>query len=76
MDLPAEILTHIFEYAVNDNGLFDTSLPTCMTKSHWEPSKTSDDWLLINPVDFVYQEPLRNYAATKVMSYCELSTLL
>lgn len=69
MDLPAEILTQIFELAINDPNLFDVSLPTCMTESHWEPDKMGDGWVLINPVDFAYQKPMKNYAATKVRDF-------
>lgn len=69
-ELPAEILTYIFELVVHDEALFTHSIPTCMSESHWERRDFGEKWQLVSPVEAIYSRQTKKYAITKVKVLC------
>jgi hypothetical protein len=67
-DLPAELLTDIFEQVVYDDSLIDPFHPTSMSLSRWERRPTRPDWILMSPNEDVNAKQMRAYAVTKVRS--------
>jgi hypothetical protein len=67
-DLPAELLTDIFEQAVYDDGLIDPVHPTSMSLSRWDRRPFKNDWVLVSANEDVHAKQTRAYAATKVCS--------
>lgn len=67
-DLPAELLTDIFEQVVYDDSLVDPFHPTSMSLSRWERRPTKPDWILMSPNEDVNAKQMRAYAVTKVRS--------
>ncbi len=65
-DLPAELLTDIFEQVVYDDSLIDPSHPTSMSLSRWEKRPTRSDWILVSANEDVHTKQTKVYAATKV----------
>lgn len=64
--VPAEILVQIFELAIDDDGLFDHTLPTFMSESCWELDRYEDNWTLVSPANALHRKQQRTYAAIKV----------
>ena len=67
-DLPAELLTDIFEQVVYDDSLIDPSHPTSMSLSRWERRPTRPDWNLVSANEDVHAKQTRVYTVTKVRS--------
>jgi hypothetical protein len=67
-DLPAELLTDIFEQVVYDDTLTDPFHPTSMSLSRWERRQTRPDWILMSANEAVNVKQMRVYATTKVRS--------
>ena len=67
-DLPAELLTDIFEQVVYDDSLIDPFHPTNMSFSRWERRPTRPDWILMSANEDVHAKQMRAYAVTKVRS--------
>ncbi len=67
-DLPAELLTDIFEQVVYDDSLTDPFHPTSMSLSRWERRPTRPDWILMGANEDVNAKQMRAYATTKVRS--------
>jgi hypothetical protein len=67
-DLPAELLTDIFEQVVYDDSLIDPFHPTSMSPSRWEGRPTRPDWILMSAKEDVNAKQMRVYATTKVRS--------
>jgi hypothetical protein len=67
-DLPAELLTDIFEQVVYDDSLVDPFQPTTMSLSRWERRPTKPDWILMSANEDVNAKQMRAYATTKVRS--------
>lgn len=67
--VPAEILVQIFELAIDDDGLFDHTLPTFMSESCWELDRYEDNWTLISPANALHRKQQRTYAAIKALLY-------
>ena len=67
-DLPAELLTDIFEQVVYDDSLIDPFHPTSMSLARWERRPTRPDWILMSPNEDVHAKQTRVYAAAKVRS--------
>ncbi len=65
-DLPAELLTDIFEQVVYDDSLIDPFHPTSMSLSRWERRPTRPDWILMSAKEDVNAKQMRAYAVTKV----------
>ena len=65
-DLPAELLTDIFEQVVNDDSLLDPFHSTSMSLSRWDRRPSKRDWILVSPNEDAHSQQTRVYAATKV----------
>ena len=65
-DLPAELLTDIFEQVVNDDSLLDPFHSTSMSLSRWDSRPAKRDWILVSPNEDAHSKQTRVYAATKV----------
>jgi hypothetical protein len=65
-DLPAELLTDIFEQVVYDDSLIDPFHPTSMSHSRWERRPTRPDWVLMSANEDVHAKQMRAYTLTKV----------
>jgi hypothetical protein len=63
-DLPAEILTYIFEMAVDDEAVFTWAVPTCMKESNWE--LRNSDYVLVDPTTDLHLRQRQKYSMTKV----------
>ncbi|KAI0263002.1 hypothetical protein BC834DRAFT_924985 [Gloeopeniophorella convolvens] len=71
-DLPAELLTDIFEQVVYDDSLFDFSHPTSMSPSRWDKRGARQDWVLVSPTEDVRSRQSQLYKATKaIMLTCK-----
>jgi len=64
--LPAEILTYIFELAVEDDGLLYRALHTCMSESQWQKKPSGEEWFLVSPTDSMHTQQIRRYSMMKV----------
>ena len=67
MDLPAEILTQIFDLAADEDVIFQYGLPTVMAESAWFKSYAKK-WTLRSPGDALNLIQRRSYATKKVSS--------
>jgi hypothetical protein len=67
-DLPAELLTDIFEQVVYDDSLVDPFHPTNMSLSRWDRRPTKPDWVLIGPNEDAHSKQTKTYTVTKVCS--------
>ena len=67
-DLPAELLTDIFEQVVNDDSLVDPFHPTNMSLSRWDRRPTKPDWVLVGPNEDAHSKQTKTYTVTKVRS--------
>ena len=65
-DLPAELLTDIFEQVVYDDSLVDPFHPTSMSLSLWDKRPTKTEWTLVSANEDVHTKQMRVYATTKV----------
>lgn len=63
-DLPAELLTSIFEIAVENMSIYNLELPTSMALSSWEDRR--DEWVLVEPMESLYIQQRSKYRVTKV----------
>jgi len=70
-DLPAELLTDIFEEVINDDSLIDPFHPTAMSLSRWDKRPTKREWILVSPNEDVHSKQTKTYTATKV---CYINT--
>ncbi|KAI0037168.1 hypothetical protein K488DRAFT_23771, partial [Vararia minispora EC-137] len=61
--LPAEILTYIFEMAVDDEAVFSWAVPTSMKESYWDVRR--GEFVLIDPITDLHVKQRRKYAMTK-----------
>ncbi|KAI0065048.1 hypothetical protein BV25DRAFT_1822154 [Artomyces pyxidatus] len=68
-DLPAEILTYIFELAVEDDALFESSHPTSLSESHWHQKAAGEAWNLMNPNDIFISKQRKNYTMSKAIIF-------
>ncbi|KAI0044782.1 hypothetical protein FA95DRAFT_1496544 [Auriscalpium vulgare] len=68
-DLPAEILTYIFELAVEDESLFEHMHATVMTESAWGRKTPTSDWLLMDPTKVAHAKQIRKYTITKAIMF-------
>ncbi|VDB92568.1 unnamed protein product [Peniophora sp. CBMAI 1063] len=62
-DLPAELLTTIYEMVVYDETVSSWAAPTCMKESYWD--KPRKDYVLIDPNADLHIRQRRKYAMTK-----------
>ena len=67
-DLPAELLTDIFEQVAYDDSLIEPFHPTCMSLSQWDRRSLNRDWVLVSANEDVHTKQTGVYAATKVHS--------
>ena len=67
-DLPAELLTDIFEQVVYDDSLVDPYHPTNISLSRWDKRPTKPDWVLVGPNEDVHSKQTKAYTAAKVCS--------
>jgi hypothetical protein len=65
-DLPAELLTDIFEQVVYDDSLVDPFHLTSMSLSRWDKRPTKTDWILMGASEDLHNKQTRVYTATKV----------
>jgi hypothetical protein len=72
-DLPAELLTDIFEQVVYDDSLIDPLHPTSMSLSQWEKRPTRTDWILVSANEDLHTKQTKVYAITKVRSFSSIS---
>lgn len=63
LDLPAEIWTHVFDIAADEDVIFHHGLPTAMAESAW--SKDSGEWALRSPQDALELIQRRSYGTKK-----------
>ncbi|KAH9953798.1 hypothetical protein BC827DRAFT_1145417 [Russula dissimulans] len=68
-DLPAELLTDIFEQVVYDDSLIDSFHPTSMSVSRWERRPSKRDWILLSANEDVHSRQTKVYTATKAIMY-------
>ncbi|KAH8981485.1 hypothetical protein EDB92DRAFT_186920 [Lactarius akahatsu] len=68
-DLPAELLTDIFEQVVYDDSLVDPLHPTNMSLSRWDKRPTKPDWVLVGPSEDVHSKHTKAYSATKAIMF-------
>ncbi|KAH9000938.1 hypothetical protein EDB86DRAFT_2904121 [Lactarius hatsudake] len=68
-DLPAELLTDIFEQVVYDDSLVDPLHPTNMSLSRWDKRPTKLDWVLVSPSEDVHSKQRKAYTATKAIMF-------
>jgi hypothetical protein len=64
-DLPSELWTHIFDFTVDEDLLFQYALPTSMAESAWFKT-VYGDWALRTPQEALNLIQRRNYATKKV----------
>jgi hypothetical protein len=64
-DLPAELWTHIFDLAADEDVLFQHGLPATMAESAWYKD-FSGKWTLRSPKDALDLVQRRSYATKKV----------
>ncbi|KAI9452731.1 hypothetical protein F5148DRAFT_985858 [Russula earlei] len=68
-DLPAELLTDIFEQVVYDDSIVDPFHPTNMSSSRWERRPSKRDWILLSPNEDVHTKQTKVYTMTKAIMY-------
>ncbi|KAH9038516.1 hypothetical protein EDB85DRAFT_1932754 [Lactarius pseudohatsudake] len=68
-DLPAELLTDIFEQVVYDDSLVDPLHPTNMSLSRWDTQPKKPDWVLVGPNEDVHSKQTKAYTATKAIMF-------
>ncbi|KAI0305219.1 hypothetical protein B0F90DRAFT_1625294 [Multifurca ochricompacta] len=68
-DLPAELLTDIFEQVVYDDSLVDSSHPTSMSLSRWDRRPSKRDWVLVSPYEDVHSKQTTTYTTTKAIMF-------
>ncbi|KAI9462797.1 hypothetical protein BJY52DRAFT_1352642 [Lactarius psammicola] len=68
-DLPAELLTDIFEQVVYDDSLIDPFHPTNMSLSRWDKRDTKPDWVLVGPNEDAHSKQTRTYTVTKAIMF-------
>jgi len=73
MDLPAEILTQIFDLAADEDVIFQYGLPTVMAESAWFKN-VAKAWTLRSPGDALNLIQRRSYATKKVSSSTRVRT--
>ena len=67
VDLPAEVWLLIFDYASEDDALFDHALPTSLAESSWFRTVFDDGkWMLKSPSESINTVQRRSYATKKV----------
>jgi hypothetical protein len=64
-DLPAEIWTHIFDLAADEDVIFQYALPTSMAESAWFKTFLGE-WTLRSPQEALNLIQRRSYATKKV----------
>ena len=70
-DLPAELWTHIFDLAADEDVIFQYALPTAMAESAWFRT-VFGEWALRSPQEALNLIQRRSYATKKV---CPISHL-
>ena len=67
VDLPPEVWLQIFDYASEDDALFDHALPTSLAESSWFRTVFNDgQWMLKSPNEGINGLQRRSYATKKV----------
>jgi hypothetical protein len=64
-DLPAELWTHVFDLAADEDVIFQHGLPTTMAESAWFKDFFGE-WTLRSPQDALDLVQRRSYATKKV----------
>lgn len=66
LELPAEIWTHIFDLAADEDILFRYGIPTVMAESAWYKDPIINEWRLRSPGEAMNLLQRRSYATKKV----------
>lgn len=72
-DLPAELWTHVFDLAADEDVIFQHGLPTTMAESAWFKDFFGE-WMLRSPQDALDLVQRRSYATKKVCVHAPLIT--
>jgi hypothetical protein len=65
-DLPAELWTHVFDLAADEDVIFQYALPSVMAESAWFKN-VFGKWMLRSPQDALDLIQRRSYATKKVV---------